>query len=296
MLTGQELIERFENIDKDTHVSILYCILNEIYESDDEIKSNIYGEIVAHFTLEELIYRTIQNGQDLQNFQFLIYLTLISHLADETIFSRQLFKLDIFWELLSQVSKMEYSNVFLHSGFIWAILRLLQSVSAFIKVTDLIKLFETNIISKLVQEYPKIAEGHCQMRYRRTFTEIGILLYSKPSESLPLIREMLQAQGFDSDVHTTRLGEGTESCQQDRFILHILMSGMGVEMGIGSDFRVRKTLLENLPKTSCFVCGKQSNIHWCANCRSVAYCGRKCQKKHWKKHKKVCKALKRPKN
>jgi len=43
----------------------------------------------------------------------------------------------------------------------------------------------------------------------------------------------------------------------------------------------------------CDFCGKQYNkehIKQCARCKKACYCGRKCQKAHWKKgHKKVCK-------
>lgn len=43
--------------------------------------------------------------------------------------------------------------------------------------------------------------------------------------------------------------------------------------------------------TKCAGCGKeQGEVKFkpCAKCRSAMYCGRNCQKKHWKSHKKVC--------
>mmetsp|Transcript_16927 Transcript_16927/g.22372 ORF Transcript_16927/g.22372 Transcript_16927/m.22372 type:complete len:572 (-) Transcript_16927:130-1845(-) len=46
---------------------------------------------------------------------------------------------------------------------------------------------------------------------------------------------------------------------------------------------------ERLTKITCSYCSKQlSSILCCARCKKENYCGRKCQKKHWKIHKKVC--------
>ena len=45
----------------------------------------------------------------------------------------------------------------------------------------------------------------------------------------------------------------------------------------------------------CDGCGcessSQRNLNLCSVCRQATYCGKKCQKKHWKKHKAVCKEL-----
>ncbi len=44
-------------------------------------------------------------------------------------------------------------------------------------------------------------------------------------------------------------------------------------------------------KSTCEKCGKRSfiKLKLCTRCRKVRYCDKKCQKGHWKEHKKVCK-------
>jgi hypothetical protein len=44
----------------------------------------------------------------------------------------------------------------------------------------------------------------------------------------------------------------------------------------------------------CGYCGKSATVKLvtCSQCRSVAYCGKECQKAAWKGHKKVCKQIK----
>jgi len=39
----------------------------------------------------------------------------------------------------------------------------------------------------------------------------------------------------------------------------------------------------------CANCHKINDLRMCAGCREVRYCGAICQKKHWSKHKEVCK-------
>lgn len=57
---------------------------------------------------------------------------------------------------------------------------------------------------------------------------------------------------------------------------------------------VEEKLVEStLPKTTCAACNAvEANpgaFKFCAKCKQVSYCGRDCQKKHWKEeHKKVC--------
>ena len=42
---------------------------------------------------------------------------------------------------------------------------------------------------------------------------------------------------------------------------------------------------------NCSSCGKKRRLQKCAKCYSAEYCGRECQKKHWKRHRKLCSAL-----
>jgi hypothetical protein len=51
----------------------------------------------------------------------------------------------------------------------------------------------------------------------------------------------------------------------------------------------QRTTFSSIPgDTPCIVCGEMNGTKPCASCKSVVYCSRKCQKAHWKKHKKEC--------
>ncbi|KAF7302089.1 MYND-type domain-containing protein [Mycena indigotica] len=43
------------------------------------------------------------------------------------------------------------------------------------------------------------------------------------------------------------------------------------------------------PLKLCQVCSKRGELRQCANCKTVQYCSRECQKAHWPKHKVHCK-------
>ena len=49
----------------------------------------------------------------------------------------------------------------------------------------------------------------------------------------------------------------------------------------------------NTPSPKCFNCNQpsQSKIFFCASCKMISLCSKECQKKCWKKHKKVCKII-----
>jgi parallel beta-helix repeat protein len=48
--------------------------------------------------------------------------------------------------------------------------------------------------------------------------------------------------------------------------------------------------LQNVDKF-CSCCQKKGTLKKCTKCYSAEYCGRACQKKHWKRHKKLCRSL-----
>lgn len=42
---------------------------------------------------------------------------------------------------------------------------------------------------------------------------------------------------------------------------------------------------------ACAQCGKSEPTKRCQQCQQAAYCGKDCQKQHWKAHKKECAQL-----
>ena len=38
----------------------------------------------------------------------------------------------------------------------------------------------------------------------------------------------------------------------------------------------------------CRACGKKDDVKKCSKCKKVSYCGKECQKKDWKDHKRSC--------
>ncbi|XP_040582560.1 zinc finger MYND domain-containing protein 10 [Lepeophtheirus salmonis] len=64
--------------------------------------------------------------------------------------------------------------------------------------------------------------------------------------------------------------------EESSFILDILNNEAVQELMTGSQSK------------SCVVCRKPSSRNLCSVCKSVRYCGRECQAKHWPAHKKSC--------
>eukprot|EP01029_Cantina_marsupialis_P011668 TRINITY_DN25967_c0_g1_i1.p1 TRINITY_DN25967_c0_g1~~TRINITY_DN25967_c0_g1_i1.p1 ORF type:complete len:431 (+),score=141.60 TRINITY_DN25967_c0_g1_i1:36-1328(+) len=63
-----------------------------------------------------------------------------------------------------------------------------------------------------------------------------------------------------------------------------------------SFLRAHGDKIKNMVKSVCAKCGKEEEdraFKRCARCFSVAYCSRDCQKAHWSKHKKPCKAARK---
>lgn len=65
------------------------------------------------------------------------------------------------------------------------------------------------------------------------------------------------------------------------------------ESSLGHSKKVKKVIRIILPleKKVCAFCGSESqNNMVCSVCRSIFYCNKECQKKHWEVHKKTCKS------
>jgi hypothetical protein len=62
------------------------------------------------------------------------------------------------------------------------------------------------------------------------------------------------------------------------------------------DIKCRNRIIKNMNKerscSNCFsVGGEKGKLLACSGCSTVFYCGNKCQKEDWRKHKKDCKML-----
>ena len=83
-------------------------------------------------------------------------------------------------------------------------------------------------------------------------------------------------------MSTTRDGSAAEQQQQQQAVVEHDDVKKGKEAGT-------KTLWVTVFK--CFYCGKHGhNLPKCRQCSQAYYCNADCQRKHWKKHKPVCRA------
>ena len=90
-----------------------------------------------------------------------------------------------------------------------------------------------------------------------------------------------QSSGRSATVSTTRDGSAAEQQQQQAVVEHDNVK-KGKEAGT-------KTLWVTVFK--CFYCGKHGhNLPKCRQCSQAYYCNADCQRKHWRKHKPVCRA------
>ena len=76
---------------------------------------------------------------------------------------------------------------------------------------------------------------------------------------------------------------------------HILASMS--EQSQGEMYKMTKQMADG---HICAKCKSQENgrkkFKFCARCKSIYYCGKKCQKEHWKSHKKTCRELTKMRN
>ena len=74
----------------------------------------------------------------------------------------------------------------------------------------------------------------------------------------------------------------------DREVLRRNPQALIQKAAAGPDGKERKVRSER----SCYVCMKRGNlgteVFLCSQCRTIVYCSKKCQKKHWPSHKANC--------
>ena len=71
---------------------------------------------------------------------------------------------------------------------------------------------------------------------------------------------------------------------------HMLQMVMAMKNGRGlmDLFRTETLPISGKAAVSCGNCGKSESHMVCSGCKKIRYCGRDCQKEHWKVHKKTC--------
>lgn len=67
--------------------------------------------------------------------------------------------------------------------------------------------------------------------------------------------------------------------------------GFSIPAGSSMDqvFSFLNTLCDGKNRNKCHNCGvADRKFQYCSRCKVTAYCGKECQKEHWKTHKKQC--------
>lgn len=91
----------------------------------------------------------------------------------------------------------------------------------------------------------------------------------------PQIKEMMKTQHFS-------FNEACSSLQRAMGRVYSDQENAEMNADIGR---------KNPAQQVCAQCSKPGAPKECSRCQQTSYCGRECQQKHWKKHKKVCKEL-----
>lgn len=100
---------------------------------------------------------------------------------------------------------------------------------------------------------------------------------------------------FDLEVNRTNLdlairNPNKKAGKENKKLTHCSMGGALASESYGNDYSIST---EMKATKSCAVCGVMVALKYCSGCKSIAFCSRDHQLKHWPQHKSECKRIRK---
>ena len=142
---------------------------------------------------------------------------------------------------------------------------------------------------------------HCTsspQNYRQAITDFNRALECLKDENDPIGIEVLYmlCQAYNGVGNTADVKKAFQMAKDGEKRLKIDPKEFAAPRGAAESIMMKlgSTKVEN---RNCAQCSISVNVpKLCGSCKAVAYCGKACQKQHWKKHKKLCVKLRKEVN
>lgn len=285
-----EVVELLENINSSAGQEEFTAIIQDLQNIITATNFPILAErIISYYSLKGIVNKSFYNDANLA--ESVVFLQLLRWISELPQFAKRLIRSNYFWK-----SFMDYLQNLAHMGEERActhaiLLHITQNLALIAKPNEIHQILDMNIVGLLIEFYEnsKFKNDYRDAAMRDEVSTIACAFFENSLELNPNpIVEKLLSQGCDPELHIWKIGEADEEQQQG---LYLALTGVSE----GNPFyRCKRTTwkkyyeIHRTVKKVCFVCGKNKKVKWCGRCKSIFYCGKKHQRKDWKRHKKMC--------
>jgi hypothetical protein len=292
-----DLISGLENQDQNFNITYQLRFLLKIFRTkttDNSLRRArlLTKNVISHFTLLQIINQALKPPAIEGTLNpFVLLLKLVAQFRQ---FSTYLFCSKYFWKSLEirlqQIAPLtQIDDVYCETRM--CLFQILQAIIEYINEEDVDFLLENPVLKILIdschENYP--ASRKYLVEYRICLGKIILKLatfvdqLSPDCESTQNLKSRLFALGIQAETHLLDYEMLSMFTEQYIFLNHARGFLQG-KIGCGS-FGKSELLVKE-----CANCDKRAKtkLQVCNQCYSIFYFGKKCQRKDWKRHKRVC--------
>lgn len=300
LIEFNDLICGLENRDEDFNITWQIGFLLKIFGTKTTKISLrqarlLTKNVISHFTLhhiinEALLKPTIENT-------ITPFAPLLELVVQFRQFSTYLFSSKYFWKLLKirlqEIAPSEQHSADAYWKTKMCLFRILQGIIQYIKEEDVDFVLKSPVLKILVnschENYP--APRKYLVKYRFSLAKIIVRFttfvdHSSPDcESTKNLKSRLFSLGIQPETHL--LDQGMLPMFSEQY-MHLNFARGFLQGKIGFSKIGKCELLVK----ECALCDnrRRKKLEVCSQCYSIFYCGKKCQRRDWSRHKKVCKS------